>query len=95
LTSAARADLGVSDRDGGMIGFLIEQRNWESQRGSGWHGNSRIERLTRLQRTEAEDQELAHGRDDDLFGLEAARFVEARDKSATAGLKRIADSAGM
>jgi hypothetical protein len=67
--------------------FPIEQRNRESRRGSGWHGDSRIERLACLQNTEAKYQELAHGSDDDLFGLEATRFLEARNKSCDGGIE--------
>jgi hypothetical protein len=47
-----------------------------------WHGDSRIERLACLQHPETYNQELAHCRYYDLFGLEAARFLEARDKSS-------------
>jgi hypothetical protein len=63
---------------------------------SGWHGDRRIERLACLQHTETYNQEFVHRRDDDLFGLEAARLLLRRaTRAGTAGLKRIADSAGM
>jgi hypothetical protein len=48
-----------------------------------------------LQHPETYNQELAHCRYYDLFGLEAARFLEGATRAATAGLKRIADSAGI
>jgi hypothetical protein len=95
LTSAACADLGVSDRDGGMIVFQFEQRNRGSHRGSGWHGDSRIERFACLQHTKTENQELAHGSDDDLFGLETTRLLEARDKGSDGGIEMHRGSAGM
>jgi hypothetical protein len=67
--------------------FPIEQqRNRGSHRGSGWHSDSRIERLACLQHTETYNQKLAHCRYNDLFGLEAARFLEARDKSCDGGI---------
>jgi hypothetical protein len=62
----------VTDRDGGMTGFQSNNGNRGSHRGSGWHRNRRIKRLARLQHAEADDQELAHDRDNDLFGLEAS-----------------------
>src|SRR5208283_2308740 len=58
------------------------QRNFSHgfYRGSGWHGDSWIERLACLQHAEAEDQELAHCRHNDLLGLETTRTFEARDE---------------
>lgn len=47
---------------------------------SGWHGDSRIEPLTCFEYSEAENQELAHRRDDDLFGFQAARAFQPRDE---------------
>jgi hypothetical protein len=52
-----------------------------------WHGDSRIERLACLQHPETYNQELAHCRYYDLFGLEAGRFLEARDKSCNGGIE--------
>jgi hypothetical protein len=51
--------------------------------------------LACLQHAEAQDQELAHRRHNDLLGLKPTRALQARNQAATAGLKRIADSAGM
>ena len=65
-------------------------------RGSGWHGDGWIKPLACLQHAKAENQEFAHGRHHDLLGLEATGALLRRaTRAATAGLKRIVDSAGM
>lgn len=86
LTSAARAGHGVSDRDDGMTGT---NRTTELgiARASGSHGDSRIEPLTCFEYAEAENQELAHRRDDDLLGFQAARAFQPRDESGDDGIE--------
>jgi hypothetical protein len=68
-----------------MIGF--QSNNGMGKVGSGWHGDGRIERLARLHDTKTDHQEFAHGSDDDLLGFEAARFLEASDKSCNGGIE--------
>ena len=93
LTSAARADREATE-DGGMTGPQ-SNNGIGTYQGSGWHGDGQIKPLACLQHAEAEDQSLRIAATTICLGLMRPALFRRATRAATAGLKRIADSAGM
>jgi hypothetical protein len=63
--------------------------------GSPAHRYGGVERRARFQNPEAEYQKLAHGSDDNLLAIEAARDFNRVTSAVIAGFYRIADMAGI
>jgi hypothetical protein len=89
LTCVAR--VGLRSRRSGRRNDprAIEQRNTEIKRNSasGRHGDLGIEGFAGLQDTEAEDQEFAHRRDDDLLGLQPPRGLQPGHQRGHGGIE--------
>ena len=95
LTSAARADLGVSDRTGGMIGFQSNNgigKVAEAQAGMATAGSNG---LPVFRTPKQSTKSLRMAATTICLGLRRPASLRRATRAATAGLKRIADNAGM